>query len=91
MATAHQIRDLINETSTGTVRPRVPREVRDELCRYADRRRREGAPWAAIARETGLDVRKLQRLNTRARRALPESIRSLHLGYSPTNASAGAK
>ena len=28
MATAHQIRDLITETTTGTVRPRVPREVR---------------------------------------------------------------
>jgi hypothetical protein len=35
MATARQIRDLITETTTGTVRPRVPREVRDEVCRYA--------------------------------------------------------
>ncbi len=69
MATAHQIRDLITETTTGTVRPRVPREVRDEACRYAARRREKGAPWAVIARETGLDVRKLQRWNTRARRA----------------------
>jgi hypothetical protein len=68
MATAHQIRELITETTTGTVRPRVPREVRDEVCRYAARRRKRGAPWAAIARETGLDVRKLQRWNTRARR-----------------------
>ena len=68
MATAHQIRDLITETTTGTVRPRVPREVRDEVCRYAARRREKGAPWAVIARETGLDVRKLQRWNTRARR-----------------------
>jgi hypothetical protein len=32
MATAHQIRDLITETTTGTVRPRVPREVREEVC-----------------------------------------------------------
>jgi hypothetical protein len=69
MATANQIRDLISETTTGTVRPRVPREVRDEVCRYAARRREERAPWAVIARETGLDVRKLQRWNTRARRA----------------------
>jgi len=69
MATAHQIRDLITQTTTGTVRPRVPREVRDEVCRYAIRRRKAGAAWAAIARETGLDVRKLQRWNTRARRA----------------------
>jgi len=68
MATAHQIRDLVTETTTGTVRPRVPREVRDEVCRYAARRREKGAPWAVIARETGLDVRKLQRRNTRARR-----------------------
>ncbi len=69
MATAHQIRELITETTTGTVRPRVPREVREEVCRYAARRREEGAPWAVIARETGLDVRKLQRWNTRARRS----------------------
>ncbi len=69
MASSHQIRDLITQTTTGTVRPRVPREVRDEVCRYAIRRRKAGAAWAAIARETGLDVRKLQRWNTRARRA----------------------
>jgi hypothetical protein len=69
MATAQQIRELITETTTGTVRPRVPREVRDEVCRYAARRRDQGAPWALIARETGLDVRKLQRWNTRARRS----------------------
>ncbi len=68
MATAHQIRDLITETTTGTVRPRVPREVRDEVCRYVARRREKGAPWALIARETGLDVRKLQRWHSRARR-----------------------
>ncbi len=68
MANAHQIRELITETTSGTVRPRVPREVRDEVCRYAIRRREKGAPWAVIARETGLDVRQLQRWNTRARR-----------------------
>ncbi len=69
MATAHQLCDLITQTTTGTVRSRVPREVRDEVCRYTGRRRSEGAAWAVIARETGLDVRKLQRWNTRARRA----------------------
>jgi hypothetical protein len=69
MATAQQIRDLITQTTSGSVRLRVPREVRDEVCRYAARRRREGAPWAVIARETGLEVRKLQRWNARARRA----------------------
>ncbi len=68
MASAHQIRDLITETTTGTMRPRVAREVRDEVCRYAARRREKGAPWALIARETGLDVRKLQRWHSRARR-----------------------
>ncbi len=36
MATAHQIRDLITETTTATVRPRAPREER----RYATVRRR---------------------------------------------------
>ena len=54
MATAHQIRDLITETTTGTVRPRVPREVREEVCRYADRRReqvQERGPLASGARE----------------------------------------
>ena len=33
MASAHQIRELITETTSGTLRPRVPREVRDEVCR----------------------------------------------------------
>ncbi len=67
MAIAYQIRDLIAQTTTGTARHRVPREVRDEVCRYAGHRRREGAAWAVIARETGLDVPKLQRWNARAR------------------------
>jgi hypothetical protein len=71
MATAHQIRDLISQTTSGTLRARVPREVRDEACRYASRRRSEGAPWAVIARETGLDARKLQRWRSRARRSVP--------------------
>ncbi len=35
MATAHQIRDLIAHTTTGTARHCVPREVRDEVYRYA--------------------------------------------------------
>ncbi len=61
---AHQIRELTIEITTGSVRPRAPREVREEVCRYAARRRQEGAPWAVIARETGLDARKLQRWKT---------------------------
>ena len=68
MATAHQIRDLIAQTKTSAVRPRLPRQVRDEVCRYAARRRRERAARAVIGRETGLDVRKLQRWQSRARR-----------------------
>ncbi len=71
MASAHQIRDLITQTTSGTLRPRVPREVRDEVCRYAVRRRKAGAAWALIARETGLDVRKLQRWSGRARPSAP--------------------
>jgi hypothetical protein len=41
MATAHQIRDLITQTNTGTVRPRVPREVRDEVRGSSQERPRE--------------------------------------------------
>jgi hypothetical protein len=74
MAIGQQIRDLITETTSGSVRLRVPREVRDEVCRYAARRRREGAPWAVIAREIGLDARKLQRWWSRARRAAPVPV-----------------
>jgi hypothetical protein len=67
MATAHQIRDLISQTKSGSVRARLPREVRDEACRDAARRCEQGAAWAVIARETGLDVRKLQRWSGRRR------------------------
>ena len=74
MATAHQIRDLIAQTKTGSVRPRLPREVRDEVCRYAARRREQGAPWAVIARETGLDIRTLQRWNGRRRASAPVPV-----------------
>ncbi len=74
MATAHQIRDLITQTTSGTLRTRVQREVRDEICRYAARRRQEGAPWAVIARETSLDARKLQRWRSRAQRSAPVPV-----------------
>ena len=74
MATAHQIRDLIAQSRTGSVRPRLPREVRDEVCRYAARRREQGVPWAVIARETGLDVRKLQRWNGRRQASAPVPV-----------------
>jgi hypothetical protein len=39
MATAQQIRDLIAQTTSGVLRLRIPCEVRDEVCRYAIRRR----------------------------------------------------
>jgi hypothetical protein len=74
MATAQQIRDLITQTTSGSMRLRVPCEVRDEVCRYAARRRREGAPWAVIARETGVDDRKLQRWRSRAQRSAPVPV-----------------
>jgi len=69
MATAHQSGDQITQATAGTVQSRVPREVRDEVCRYAARLREEGAAWAVIARQTSLDARKLRRWNARARPA----------------------
>jgi hypothetical protein len=42
--------------------------------RFASRRRREGAPWAVIARETGVDDRKLQRWRSRAQRSAPVPV-----------------
>ncbi len=51
------------------VHPPEPQVELVWLRRLSRRRRRERAAWALIARETGLDVRKLQRWNTRARRA----------------------
>jgi hypothetical protein len=44
------------------------------VCRYAARRRREGVPWAVIARETALDARKLQRWRSRAQRSVPVPV-----------------
>ncbi len=67
MASAHQIRDLITQTTSGTVRPRVPREVRD----YAVRRRKAGAAWSLIARETGLGIRSA---SVRLVRAIVEGL-----------------
>ncbi len=60
MATAHEIRELIAQTTTGTHRRHLPREVREQIRRYAERRRAKGAAWQAIARETALEARKLR-------------------------------
>ena len=56
MATAQQIRDLITQTTSGSVRLRVPCEVRDEVCRYATRRRRQGAPGGITRSSWRLDI-----------------------------------
>ncbi len=39
MTTAHEIRDLIEQTTTGTRRRRVPEEVKQQVRLYAERRR----------------------------------------------------
>ena len=68
MATAREIRSLIEKTTTGTRRRRVPEEVKEQVRRYAARRRAQGSSWEAIGRETGLEARKLRAWcrNTRA-------------------------
>ncbi len=67
MATAHTIRDLIAQTTAGTARHHVPRGVRDEVYRYAGRRRSEGAATVReqeeVARErVGLQLGDDQRV-----------------------------
>ncbi len=57
MATAHQIRDLIAQTTTCTTLLRVPREVRDEVCRYAGLRDgfsgpQQGSRWVAFPKRS---------------------------------------
>ena len=51
MTTAHEIRNLIEQTTTGTRRRRVPEEVKEQVRRYAQRRRTEVVTWKAIGRE----------------------------------------
>ena len=60
MTTAHEIRNLIEQTTTGTHRQRVPKEVKQQVRRYAEGRRAKGATWQAIARETALEARKIR-------------------------------
>jgi hypothetical protein len=60
MTTVHEIRNLIEQTTTGTRRRRVPEEVKQQVRRYAERRRAQGASWQAIARETALEARKIR-------------------------------
>ena len=49
MATSHEIRSLIEQTTTGTRRRRVPEEVKEKVRRYSARRRTQGSSWEVIA------------------------------------------
>ena len=71
MATAREIRSLIEQTTTGTRRRRVPEEVKEQVRRYAARRRTQGSSWEAIGRETGLEARKLRSWCRKAREVTP--------------------
>ena len=71
MATAREIRSLIERTTTGTRRRRVPEEVKEQIRGYAERRRTQGSSWDAIGRETGLEARKLRAWCRRAREVPP--------------------
>ena len=71
MATAHEIRSLIEKTTTGTHRRRVPEEVKEQVRRYAERRRTQAATWKAIGRETGLEARKLRAWCRKVREVTP--------------------
>ena len=71
MATAHDIRTLIEKTTTGTLRRRVPEEVKKQVRRYAARRRAQGSSWETIGRETGLEARKLRAWHRKAREVTP--------------------
>ena len=71
MTTAHEIRNLIQQATTGTRRRRVPEEVKEQVRRYAERRRTQAATWKAIGRETGLEARQLRAWCRKARAATP--------------------
>ena len=71
MATAREIRSLIEQTTTGTRRRRVPEEVKEQVRRYAERRRTQGSSWEAIGRETGLEARKLRAWCRKRREVTP--------------------
>jgi hypothetical protein len=71
MATTHEIRSLIEKTTKGTHRRRVPEEVKEQVRRYAARRRTQGSSWEAIGRETGLEARKLRAWCWKVREVTP--------------------
>ena len=87
MTTAHEIRDLIKQTTTGTRRRRVPEEVKEQVRRYAERRRTQAATWKAIGRETGLEARKLRAWCQKAREVAPvPTLRPVEVVYEPESA-----
>ena len=67
MATAREIPSLIEKTTTGTRRRRVPEEVKEQVQHYAARRRAQGSSWEAIGQETGLEARKVRAWSRKAR------------------------
>ena len=84
MATAREIRSQIEQTTTGTRRRRVPEEVKEQVRRYAERRRTQAATWKAIGRETGLEARKLRAWCRKAREVTPvPALRPVEVVYEP--------
>ena len=84
MTTAHEIRDLIKQTTTGTHRRRVPEEVKEQVRRYAEHRRAQAATWKAIGRETGLEARKLRAWCRKARAVAPvPTLRHVEAVFEP--------
>ena len=82
MTTAHEIRNLIEQTTTGTRRRRVPEEVKEQVRRYAERRRTQAATWKAIGRETGLEARQLRAWCRKVREVTPvATLRPVEVVY----------
>ena len=58
MATAQEIRSLTERTTTETHRRRVTEEVKEQVQRYAARRRTQGSSWEVVGRETAQLLRR---------------------------------
>jgi len=61
MATAREIRSLIEQATTGTRRRRVPEEVKEPVRGYAERRRTQGSSCEAGSRG-GLSLHPCRRI-----------------------------
>jgi hypothetical protein len=57
---AREIRDLIEQTSTGTRRRRFAPEVKRAVLRFAREGRAQGESWVSLGRQLGLDGAKLR-------------------------------